>query len=231
MHAQRTILEGPRQQNAPADPICSPSRFALSPSHKSPVPQQQQRRRRQRVNDSLCFGAGNRTKANDNNKSIKLSGSEHISTFLRPTRGLKCTYCTPAPPGSRRPRDSRPLSGQGELDKWLEQTSLSPARDDSHHCCRHHSKLHHPNSIILFMPAVVDTAPCDWRHALHRLIGILNWKTAGEKHKHRQRDDCHATAADKGVNFNLSKTHEMLTMLKSSSGGWKWFYLHAAAIC
>lgn len=26
---------------------------------------------------------------------------------------------------------------------------------------------------------VVDTESCDWRHALHRLIGILNWKTAG----------------------------------------------------
>lgn len=222
MHVQRTILEGPRQQNAPADPICSPSRFALSPSHKSPM---QQRRRRQRVNDSLCFVAGNRTKANDNNKSIKLSGGEHISTFRRPTRGLKCTYCTLAPPSSRRPRDSRPLGGQGELDKWLEQTSLSPARDDSHHR-RRRSKLHHPNGIILFMPAVVDTAPCDWRHAVHRLIGILNWKTAGEKHKYRHPEDCHATAADKGVNSNPSPRHEVLTMLKSSSDGWKWIHLH-----
>lgn len=35
-----------------------------------------------RVNDSLCFVAGRRTKANDNNKSIKLSSSEHISSFL-----------------------------------------------------------------------------------------------------------------------------------------------------
>lgn len=234
MHVQRTILEGPRQQNAPADPICSPSRFALSPSHKSPVQQWQQ----QRVNDSLCFVAGNRTKANDNNKSIKLSGSEHISTFLWPTRGLKCTYCTPAPPappppGSRRPRDSKPLSGQGELDKWLEQTSL--ARDDSHRRSRHHCKLHHPNSIILFMPTVVDTEPCDWRHALHRLIGILNWKTAGEEHKYRHPEDCHNTGVDKGVNFNLSLRHEVLTMLKSSSEGWKWFHLRvpwpATALC
>lgn len=47
----------------------------------------------------------------------------------------------------------------------------------------HHSKIHHPNSIILFM-AIVDTASCDWRHALHRLIGMLNWKTAGEKCKY-----------------------------------------------
>lgn len=51
-----------------------------------------------RVNDSLCFVAGSRTKANDNNKSIKVSSSEHISSFCQPTRGLKCTYCTPPPP-------------------------------------------------------------------------------------------------------------------------------------
>ncbi|KAA8581450.1 hypothetical protein FQN60_003031 [Etheostoma spectabile] len=36
-----------------------------------------------------------KTKANDNNKSIKLSSSEHISSFCQPTRGLKCTYCWP----------------------------------------------------------------------------------------------------------------------------------------
>lgn len=58
-----------------------------------------------------------------------------------------------------------------------------------------HSKLHHPNSIILFMP-VVDMASCDWRHALHRLIGILNWKTAGEKYKYRHPENHHMTARD-----------------------------------
>lgn len=151
--------------------------------------------------------------------------------FFSPPEAWNAHIARRAPPGSRRPRDSLPLSGQGELDKWLEQTSLSPARDDSHHCHRHHCKLHHPNSIILFMPAIVDTAPCDWRHALHRLIGILNWKTAGEKHKYRHPEDCHATAADKGVNFNLSTRHEVLTMLKSSSDSWKCFHLHAAASC
>lgn len=90
MHVQQTILEGLRQQTGPADPICAPSRFALSWTHKSPV-------QHKRVNDSLCFVVGNRTKANDNNKSIKLSSSEHISSFCQPTRGLKCTYCTLAP--------------------------------------------------------------------------------------------------------------------------------------
>lgn len=117
MHVQRTILEEPRQQNAPADPICSPSRFALSPSHKSPV--QQQQWRWQRVNDSLCFVAGTRTKANDNNKSIKLSGSEHISTFLRPTRGLKCTYCTPAPQAAGGPETPGPsVARENLINDW-----------------------------------------------------------------------------------------------------------------
>ena len=83
-------------QNTPADPICTPSHVALFLTHKSSM-------RHKRVNDSLCFVAGNRTKANDNNKSIKLSSIEHISSFCKPTRGLKCTYCTLAPPSSRRP--------------------------------------------------------------------------------------------------------------------------------
>lgn len=99
IHACSTNHSGRlQQQNAPADPICTPSRFALSWTHKSLM-------QHKRVNDSLCFVAGNRTKANDNNKSIKLSSSEHISSFCQPTRGLKCTYCTLAPPSSRRPWD------------------------------------------------------------------------------------------------------------------------------
>lgn len=115
---------------------------------------------------------GNRTKANDNNKSIKLSSSEHISSFCQPTRGLKCTYCTLAPQAAGDRGTHHPLGGQRRLDKWLGRTSLSPVREEPPH-----SKLHHPNSITLFMP-VVDTASCDWRHALHRLIGILNWKNS-----------------------------------------------------
>lgn len=65
-----------------------------------------------------------------------------------------------------------------------------------------HSKLHHPNSIILFMP-VVDTSAYDWRHALHRLIGILNWKTAGEQCKYHHPENCHTKTMNKGVNSNL----------------------------
>lgn len=111
IHACSTHHSGRlRQQNAPADPICTPSRFALSPSHKSPM-------QHPRVNDSLCFVAGNRTKANDNNKSIKLSSSEHISSFCRPTRGLKCTYCMLAPQAAGGPGTHQPLGGQGGLDK------------------------------------------------------------------------------------------------------------------
>lgn len=110
-----------RQQNAPADPICTPSRFALSWTHKSPM-------QHKRVNDSLCFVVGKRTKANDNNKSIKLSSSEHISSFCQPTRGLKCTYCTlpPLPQAAGDRGTYHPLGGQRTLDKWLERTSLSP---------------------------------------------------------------------------------------------------------
>lgn len=88
-----------------------------------------------------------------------------------------------------------------------------------HHHHRHHrrrhSKLHHPNSIILLVP-VVDTASCDWRHALHRLIGILNWKTAGGKRKYRHPEDCHTKTTDKCVSCNPSQRREMLTMLKWS---------------
>lgn len=46
-----------------------------------------------------------------------------------------------------------------------------------------HSKLHLLTALFFSM-RIVDTASCDWRHALHRLIGMLNWKTAGEKSKH-----------------------------------------------
>lgn len=82
-----------------------------------------------------------------------------------------------------------------------------------------YSKLHHPNSIILFMP-IVDTASCDWRHALHRLIGILNWKTAVEKCKYRHPENCHTKTMNKCVNSNPSQRHEMLTMLKYSLYRW-----------
>lgn len=85
-----------------------------------------------------------------------------------------------------------------------------------HHHHRHrHSKLHHPNSIILLVP-VVDTASCDWRHALHRLIGILNWKTAGGKRKYHHPEDCHTKTTDKCVSCNPSQRREMLTMQKCS---------------
>lgn len=77
------------------------------------------------------------------------------------------------------------------------------------------SKLHHSNSIILFMP-VVNTVSCDWRHALHRLIGILDWKTAGEKCKYRHPENCHTKTTFKSANSNSSQRHEMLTMLKYS---------------
>lgn len=76
---------------ATADPICTPSPPALSLTHKRCI-------RHKRVNDSFCFVAGSTTKANDNNKSIKLSSSEHISSFRRPTRGLKCTHIARWPP-------------------------------------------------------------------------------------------------------------------------------------
>lgn len=82
-----------------------------------------------------------------------------------------------------------------------------------HHRHCHHSKLHHPNSIILLVP-VVDTASCDWRHALHRLIGILNWKTAGGQRKYRHPQDCHTRTTDKCVSCNPSHRRETLTMLK-----------------
>lgn len=125
IHACSTPHSGElRRQNAPADPICTPSRFALSPTHKSPM-------QHKRVNDSLCFVAGNRPKANDNNKSIKLSSSEHISSFCQPTRGLKCTYCTLAPQAAGGPGTRQPLGGQRGLDKWLEQTCVSPVREKS----------------------------------------------------------------------------------------------------
>lgn len=110
MHVQRPILEGFRQQDTPADPICTPSRTALSPTHKSSM-------WHKRVNDSLCFVTGNTTKANDNNKSIKLSSTEHISSFRQPTRGLKCTYCAPAPQAAGGPGSRQPLGGQRGLDK------------------------------------------------------------------------------------------------------------------
>lgn len=74
-----------------------------------------------------------------------------------------------------------------------------------------HSKLHHPNSIILFMP-VVDTASCDWRHALHRLIGILNWKTTGEKCKYHRPENHHMKTTNKSVDSDPWQRHEMLTM-------------------
>lgn len=82
-----------------------------------------------------------------------------------------------------------------------------------------HSKLHHPNSIILFMP-VVDTASCDWRHALHRLIGILNWKTAGEKCKYRHQENHHMKTMNMCVDSDPWQRHEMLTMLKHSLYKW-----------
>lgn len=167
-----------------------------------------------RVNDSLCFVVGNRTKANDNNKSIKLSSSEHISSFCQPTRGLKCTYCTLPlllrPPQAAGDRGTyHPLGGQRRLDKWLERTSLSPVGEEPPH-----SKLHHPNSITLFMP-VVDTASCDWRHALHRLIGILNWKTAGERCKYHHPENCHAKTMNKNVNSSPNHRREMITIWSS----------------
>lgn len=77
-----------------------------------------------------------------------------------------------------------------------------------------HSKLHHPNSITLFMP-VVDTASCDWRHALHRLIGILNWKTAGERCKYHHPENCHAKTMNKNVNSSPNHQWEMITI-------WSW---------
>lgn len=82
-----------------------------------------------------------------------------------------------------------------------------------------HSKLHHPNSIILFMP-VVNTASCDWRHALHRLIGILNWKTAGEKCKYRRPENHHTKTMYLCVDSNLWRRHEMLTMLICGFYNW-----------
>lgn len=92
IHACSTNHSGRlRQQNAPADPICTPSRFALSCTHKSPM-------QHKRVNDSLCFVVGNRTKANDNNKSIKLSSSEHISSFLSAHQRPKMHILHAAPP-------------------------------------------------------------------------------------------------------------------------------------
>lgn len=177
MHVQRTILEGSSNWMLQLTP--SVPHLVLHYPEPIKVPCST------RVNDSLCFVAGNRTKGNDNNRSIKLSSSEHISSFRQPTRGLKCTYCTLAPQAAGGPGTHQPLGGQRGLDKWLEQTSLSPVREEPPY-----SKRHHPNSIFLFMP-VVDTASCDWRHALHRLIGILNWKTAGEKCKKRHPEHCH----------------------------------------
>lgn len=82
-----------------------------------------------------------------------------------------------------------------------------------------HSKLHHPNSIIPFM-FVVDTASCDWRHALHRLIGILNWKTMGEKCKYRRPENPHMKTMNLCVDSNLCQRREMLTVLKYSLYKW-----------
>ena len=142
---------------APTDPICSPSRFALSLTYKTPE-------QHKRVNDSFCFVVGNRTKANDNNKSIKLSSSEHISSFCQPTRGLKCTYCTQAPWAAGGPGTSQPLGGQRGLDEWLEQTSLSRRREEP-------PRWATPSSQHFSSPTlVVDTLCRDWRRDLHRLI-------------------------------------------------------------
>lgn len=158
-----------------------------------------------RVNDSLCFVAGNRTKANDNNKSIKLSSSEHISSFCQPTRGLKCTYCMLAPQAAGGPGTRQPLGGQRRLDKWLEQTSLSPVREESP------SVSYIILTALFFSCPLSITASCDWRHALHRLIGILNWKTAGEKCKHRCPENHPTKTMNMCVDSNPWQRH-MLTM-------------------
>ena len=73
------------------------------------------------------------------------------------------------------------------------------------------SKLHHPSRIILFMP-VVDTAFHDWRHALRRLIGILNWENSrGEVQISSPKELPHE---DQRANSNPSQRHKMLTVLK-----------------
>lgn len=84
---QPSVEDHPCMFNAPFwKAFCSRAVLQLTPSVHHPVlhypPTHKSSMWHKRVNDSLCFVTGNRTKANDNNRSIKLSSVEHISSFL-----------------------------------------------------------------------------------------------------------------------------------------------------
>lgn len=75
---------------------------------------------------------------------------------------------------------------------------------------------------------VVDTESCDWRHALHRLIGILNWKTAGGLWeegrdgggRYHHPENCHAETMNKNVNSTPKRRCDTITtgVLLQASG-------------
>lgn len=123
MHVQQTILEGSGSTTLQLTP--SVPHLVLHYPEPIKVPCSTKE-----LMIPFVLSWGNRTKANDNNKSIKLSSSEHISSFCQPTRGLKCTYCTLAPQAAGDRGTHHPLGGQRRLDKWLGRTSLSPVREE-----------------------------------------------------------------------------------------------------
>ncbi len=132
-----------------ADPICSPSPSALSGTYKTPE-------RHKRVNDSFCFvegGTAHGQMTTTNPSNLAALGISALSLHRWSAHIARC----PSPrSGKQTEGTGQPFSGQPGLDKWLEQTSLSPAGEEPP--C---SELHHPNSIILCM-LFVDKATPPW---------------------------------------------------------------------
>lgn len=132
-----------------ADPICSPSPSALSGTYKTPE-------RHKRVNDSFCFVEGGTAHGQMTTTDPSNLAALGISALSLHRWSAHIARCPSPRSGKRTEGTGQPFGGQPGLDKWLEQTSLSPAGEEPP--C---SELHHPNSIILCM-LFVDKATPPW---------------------------------------------------------------------